>query len=399
MDFQSYWLLALPIFFGLGWLAARVDIRHLLTESRALPASYFKGLNFLLNEQPDKAIEALIEVARADQQTVELHFALGSLFRRRGEVDRATRMHQNLVDRSDLGSSQRMAALHELAQDYLKAGLLDRAEALFQDLRKTEFSESALRYLLEIYVTEKDWQKAIETAEALEVATGDSYRREVANFHCERAAMEYSHSRLEEARAQIVEALEANRKCVRANVMLGNWAQREGQHDEAVTIWKRIEGQAPEYLFLIAAPLIESARTLGQTTEALTLLRGWQQRYPALDLLGVVFQATLEEEGAESALRLVREELYRNPTLGALDKFLDAQLATATPDQRADVQLMRDLVHAHSSRLSLFQCSSCGFKARTFHWHCPACGGWDTYPPRRNAEGELSQAASNRSGM
>ena len=153
MNFESYWLLVLPVFFGLGWLAARVDIRHLLTESRALPASYFKGLNFLLNEQPDKAIEAFIEVARADQQTIELHFALGSLFRRRGEVDRATRMHQNLVDRSDLGSDQRTAALHELAQDYLKAGLLDRAEAIFKDLRKTVFSEAALRFLLDIYVS------------------------------------------------------------------------------------------------------------------------------------------------------------------------------------------------------------------------------------------------------
>ena len=399
MDFQSYWLLALPIFFGLGWLAARVDIRHLLTESRALPASYFKGLNFLLNEQPDKAIEAFIEVARAEQQTIELHFALGSLFRRRGEVDRATRMHQNLVERADLGSDQRMAALHELAQDYLKAGLLDRAETLFKDLRSSGFSESALRHLLDIYVTEKDWQKAIETAEALEKATGDSYRSEIANFHCELAAIEYGHSRLEEAQAQIAAALEAHRKCVRANVMLGTWAQREGRHEDALAIWKRIEGQAPEYLFLIAAPLIDSMRTLGQVQEALTLLRGWLQRYPALDLLGVVFQATQEEEGAESALRLVREELHRSPSLGALDKFLEAQLATVAPEQRADLQLMRDLVHAHSSRFTLFQCNRCGFKARSFHWHCPACGQWDSYPPQRNAEGDPGQAPGQRGGM
>ncbi len=398
MDFQAYWLLALPIFFGLGWLAARVDIRHLLTESRALPASYFKGLNFLLNEQPDKAIEAFIEVARAEQQTIELHFALGSLFRRRGEVDRATRMHQTLVERTDLSSEQRTAALYELAQDYLKAGILDRAEALFQDLRKTDYFEAALRNLLDIYVTEKDWLKAIGAAEDLEKATGDSLRSEVANFHCELAAREYSHSRLEEARAQIAAALEAHRKCVRANVMLGGWAQREGRHEEAVEIWKRIESQAPEYLFLIAQPLIDSMRVLGRMPEALTLLAGWLQRYPALDLLGVTFQATLEEEGPDSALRLVREELHRNPSLGALDKFLEAQLAQVAPDQRSDFQLMRDLVHAHSSRLSLFQCSKCGFKARSFHWHCPACGGWDTYPPRRNAEGEAGPAAQ-RGGM
>ncbi|MDE2354665.1 MAG: lipopolysaccharide assembly protein LapB [Betaproteobacteria bacterium] len=398
MDFQSYWLLALPVFFGLGWLAARVDIRHLLMESRTLPASYFKGLNFLLNEQPDKAIEAFIEVARAEQQTIELHFALGSLFRRRGEVDRATRMHQTLVERTDLSAEQRTAALYELAQDYLKAGLLDRAEVLFQDLRKTDYSEPALRHLLDIYVAEKDWPKAIGAAEDLEKATGDSLRSDIANFHCELAAREHSHSRLEEARAQITAALEAHRKCVRANVMLGGWAQREGQHEEAVAIWKGIESQAPEYLFLIAQPLIDSMRVLGRTPEALTLLRGWLQRYPALDLLGVVFQATLEVEGADAALGLVREELHRNPSLGALDKFLEAQLGLVAPDQRADFQLMRDLVHAHSSRLSLYQCSKCGFKARAFHWHCPACGGWDTYPPRRNAEGEPG-TSSARGGM
>ena len=149
MNFEFWWLLALPVFFGLGWLAARIDIRHLLSESRALPASYFKGLNFLLNEQPDKAIESFIEVARAEQQTVELHFALGALFRRRGEVERATRMHQSLVERADLSGDERVSALHELALDYLKAGLLDRAEHLFRELRGSKFTRSALRSLVD----------------------------------------------------------------------------------------------------------------------------------------------------------------------------------------------------------------------------------------------------------
>lgn len=388
MDFQAYWLLVLPLFFGLGWLAARVDIRHILMESRALPSSYFKGLNFLLNEQPDKAIEAFIEVARADQQTTELHFALGSLFRKRGEVDRATRMHQMLMERTDLSPSQRTSALHELAQDYLKAGLLDRAESLFTELLKTDLSSSALTNLLNIHVTEKNWEKAIEAARELERATGNSHQSEIANFHCELASLEYSHSHHESAVGQIAAALEANRKCVRANVMLGQWAQREQRHSDAVVIWQRIEEQAPEYLFLVALPLVESMRALERMQEALTLLRGWLQRYPALDLLGVVFQVTLEEEGPESALKLVREELYRNPTLGALDKFLEAQLTSVSAEQRPDVQLMRDLVHAHSSRLSLFQCAHCGFKARSFHWHCPACGEWDTFPPKRNSEGD-----------
>ncbi|HEX6007917.1 MAG TPA: tetratricopeptide repeat protein, partial [Burkholderiales bacterium] len=164
MDIEYWWLLALPLFFALGWLAARIDIKQLVSESRALPVSYFKGLNFLLNEQPDKAIEAFIEVVKVDPQTIELHFALGSLFRRRGEVERAIRMHQNLVERSDLQEEQRLTALFELAQDYLKAGLLDRAEELFLKLDNTVHAEAALKSLLEIYEQEKDWQKAIHVA-------------------------------------------------------------------------------------------------------------------------------------------------------------------------------------------------------------------------------------------
>src|SRR5919201_5081419 len=157
MDIEYWWLLALPLFFALGWLAARIDIKQLLSESRALPMSYFRGLNFLLNEQPDKAIEAFIEVVKVDPQTVELHFALGSLFRRRGEIERAIRMHQNLVERPDLGEEQKRVELYELAQDYLKAGLLDRAEELFLKLDGTPHAESALKFLLEIYQQEKDW--------------------------------------------------------------------------------------------------------------------------------------------------------------------------------------------------------------------------------------------------
>src|SRR3989338_2316924 len=135
MDIEYWWLLALPLFFALGWMAARIDIKHLLSESRALPMSYFKGLNFLLNEQQDKAIEAFIEVVKVDPQTIELHFALGSLFRRRGEVERAIRMHQNLVERADREQDKKQQAIFELAQDSPKAGILDRAETLFRELQ------------------------------------------------------------------------------------------------------------------------------------------------------------------------------------------------------------------------------------------------------------------------
>src|SRR3954464_13257384 len=166
MEFEYWWLLGFPLFYAFGWMAARIDIRHLLRESRALPSSYFKGLNFLLNEQPDKAIEAFIEVVKVDPETIELHFALGSLFRRRGEYDRAIRMHQNLLERAGLGAEQKLLALSELGEDYLKAGILDRAEEVFQKLEKTSSSKARI-HLLEIYEQEKDWARAIEMAKRL----------------------------------------------------------------------------------------------------------------------------------------------------------------------------------------------------------------------------------------
>src|SRR5436190_13303267 len=197
VEFEYWWLLGLPLFFALGWMAARIDIRQIVSESRTLPMSYFKGLNFLLNEQPDKAIEAFIEVVKVDPQTVELHFALGSLFRRRGELERAIRMHQNLVERPDLQQDQKLVALFELAQDYLKAGLLDRAEELFLKLEGTPHAEAALRFLLEIYEQEKDWHKAIIIAGKLENVTGRSHQKDIANFYCEMASSEIMHSRAE----------------------------------------------------------------------------------------------------------------------------------------------------------------------------------------------------------
>ena len=172
MEFEYWWLLGFPLFFGLGWLAARIDIKHLVSESRALPRSYFKGLNFLLNEQPDKAIEAFIEVVRVDRETIELHFALGSLFRRRGEYDRAIRMHQNLLERADLAAEQRVSALFELGQDYLKAGILDRAEEAFERLVDGPHAVEARHHLLEIFEHEKDWPRAIDMAQRLAAESG-----------------------------------------------------------------------------------------------------------------------------------------------------------------------------------------------------------------------------------
>jgi lipopolysaccharide biosynthesis regulator YciM len=389
-DFETWWLLGFPLFFLLGWIAARVDIKQLLTESRALPSSYFRGLNFLINQQPDKAIEAFIEVVKVDPQTVELHFALGSLFRRRGEVERAIRMHQNLVERTDLGSEQRLSALYELAQDYLKAGLLDRAEELFSQLQGTQFEQQALRFLLEIYELEKDWNKAIETARRLEQDTDRTVEREIAQFYCELAQVELHHGRRDEARRLLEDALAANRKCVRANVLLGDVALADGDLQGAIAAWKRVETQNPAYLALVAEKLLAVHKQLGRPDDGLALVRGYLSSYPSLDLLNVIFQSVLEGQGAQQANELVRGELRRNPTLLGLDKLLEAQMLEAPLDRRRDLELIRNLVQQHTRSLAQYRCDSCGFRARQFYWHCPACHGWETYPPRRTEERELA---------
>lgn len=395
-EIQLWWLLALPLFFGFGWIAARIDIKHLLRESRALPRSYFKGLNFLLNEQPDQAIEAFIEAAKVDPETIELHFALGNLFRRRGEVDRAIRVHQNLIERSNevegqrqLSDEQRLHALSELGQDYLKAGLLDRAEEIFVKLRGTQRDEEALRFLLEIYQQEKDWPRSIAIARNLPEHSEHLWQKEVAQFHCELGASALLHGQLAEAHHHLDAALDVNRKCVRATLLQGEVALAENNTMAAIEYWKRIEQQSSVYLSLVAPKLLEAFRKEGREEAGMQLLRGWFAEHPSLDLLDTVYQSELQSAGPEAAYRLVRDELRRNPTLLGLDKFYEAQAHIVPPEQRADLELVKNLIHNHTRRVARYRCDGCGFKARQFYWRCPACGGWETYLPKRTEEFDL----------
>jgi len=387
-EFFEYWqLLLIPLFFALGWAAARVDMRQVVHESRALPRSYFQGLNFLLNEQPDKAIDSFLEVAQVDSQTVELHFALGNLFRRRGETERAIRMHQNLIDLPDLEQRVRLLALLELGQDYLKAGLLDRAEEIFNKLLATDLAEDAKRNLLDIYQAEKEWLKAVEIAKELpDVAS----QRDIAEYYCELAANEIMRSRPEMARHYLDVAMQNNRKCVRASLLLGDILQQEGDQLAAIEAWQRIEQQDPAYLALVAQRLLEGYRRLERRDEGIALLGGYLERYPSLDLLDVVYQLVLEAEGTEAAYRLVRGELQRNPTLLGLEKLMSARLPLAAPEVQPDVELAKSIIQGYTRRLSRYRCDNCGFKARQFYWRCPACGGWETYSPRRSEEFDQS---------
>jgi lipopolysaccharide biosynthesis regulator YciM len=384
VDFELWWLLPIPaLFFALGWIAARIDIKHLLTESRSLPLSYFRGLNFLLNEQPDKAIESFIEVVKVDPQTVDLHFALGNLFRRQGEIERAIRMHQNLLDRPDLPADRREMARYELAQDFLRAGMLDRAERLFAELSGTGYETASLGHLVSIYEQEKDWNKAIEvTGRVAEINRTPAFR-EIAQYHCELAQAALVRSDLATARAEVERALAVHRGCARANLVAGDISMQSGAPADAVEHWQRIETQNPAFLALVADRVADACRRMDDRPRAIRLLRAWQEQAPSLDVLNALFSITLETEGADAAAALIKDELARNPTLLGLDRLLEAQIHSAPPERRNDLELVRGLVSQHIKRLGMYRCEQCGFRARQYYWRCPGCQKWESYSPRR----------------
>jgi len=384
MEFEFWWLLALPLFFSLGWLAARVDLKQLLAESTALPAAYFKGLNFLITNQQDKAIEAFTEAVQANTDSLELHFALGSLFRKRGEVDRAIHLHLHLLEKKQLEPQQKLAVTAELAQDYLKAGLFDRAEELFESLDDDRYRQPALRALLEIYVREREWERAIKAATELERISGVPFRVEIANYYCEMAVKSKLANDTHTARFELDQALNANKNCVRANVLLGDLEAEANNHKTAISVWKRIEFQKPEYLGLIAPKLLTSFRALNQTDEGLSLLQSYLQTYQLNSLLNVLYEATLAEQGAENAAKLARNELIKMPSLNTLDRLLQARaiLETGHPQNGnlQDTQLMQQAVRHAIGNKTAYHCEQCGFKAKYHHWQCPACNAWEALP-------------------
>ncbi|MDN7672301.1 lipopolysaccharide assembly protein LapB [Burkholderia oklahomensis] len=383
MDLDFWWLLAIPVAFALGWMASRYDLNKLLSESANLPRSYFRGLNFLLNEQPDKAIDAFIEVAKLDPETVELHFALGNLFRRRGETDRAIRVHQNLLSRNDLPVTERDHALFELGQDFLKAGLLDRAEETFHMLAEGDYALDAQRALLTIYEIEKDWNKSIDTATRIESMGAPRLATEISQFHCELAQDALQRKNAALAAEHLREALTVNPQNARATILSGDAAAAAGDHRAAIDHWRRIETQNPAYLPLVADKLMKSYTALDQAADGAELLTGYAERYPSNDLLDVVYQYVAQMRGNDVAHALARTQMEKAPNLSGMLHLLDAQIATADEPRRAELEMMRVLVKQRTKNLPRYTCQNCGFRARLFYWQCPGCSGWETYAPRR----------------
>jgi lipopolysaccharide biosynthesis regulator YciM len=385
IEFELWYLLLLPLLFAAGWWLRGVDARQRRGESEGGPRAYFRGLNYLLNEQPDKAIDAFIEVVRLDPETIDLHFALGNLFRRRGEIDRAVRIHTHLLNRADLPARSRAEALSELGQDFLKGGLLDRAEESFTRLLdEPRHRVEALRALQRIYQMEREWGKAIEMARRLEREAGESSHAQVAHFHCESAEKALAEGDEDGARAHLAQALKINRKSVRAAILGGDLAARAGQRDEAIEQWTRVGELNPEYLPLVASRLADALDSVGRRPEAVNFLRRSLLDHPSIDLLDITHARVAAWEGEPAAEALLRDELQRHPSLLGFERLLAGRAASGFGE--APLDQLRLLIQAQVRRLARYRCSKCGFRAREFHWRCPGCSSWDSYPPRRLEE-------------
>ncbi len=380
LQWQDLMWLLLPLAVISGWIAARLDRKNRRGNSDGqYNSGYFRGINFVLNEQPDKAIEVFTRMLEVNTETVETHLALASLFRRRGEVERAIRIHQNLIARPTLDSEQRAVALYELAMDYHKAGLLDRAENLFLELTEIPaHTEQALRMLLTIYENEREWTKAITTARRLVPLNNEGMNLRLAQYHCELAVESIRDSDLINARKILKEALKIDSRCARASLLLGQIEADTGRWKQALEAWKQIELQDPELLDEVIDSIASAYRHIGMEQDLFAYLERRIQNNPGPRTIDQLVSIIRNQRGVDEAHRYVLDHLKKQPTLVGLRNLVDLQLDHHQSDQEQSLPLLKSTLERLAGNQQGYQCRQCGFRGLSLHWQCPACHQWVT---------------------
>jgi lipopolysaccharide biosynthesis regulator YciM len=384
-----FWLL-LPLAAGASWyLARRGSERVSGAQVDRLRSTYFRGLNFLLNEQPDKAIEVFLQIAEVDSNTVETHLALGNLFRRRGEVDRAIRVHQNLIARPTLSPEQKTQALLELGEDYMRAGLLDRAETLFSDLVGIDArAPSALRHLISIYQQERDWYKAIDHARRLEAATGEPQSRLVAQYYCELADQARSRKDVEGARRFLAEAFACEANCVRGLVIAGAMAVDAGDHEAAIRHYVQAVEQELDCVPEVLGPVLRCHEQLGDAHGARAFLEGLVERYEGVSPVIALARLIADEQGEAAAAAWLTEQLRARPSVRGLMHLIELSAQSAEGPAQDTLAVLRELTRKLLEGRPGYRCNRCGFGARAHHWQCPSCKSWGSIRPLHGVAGD-----------
>jgi len=376
------WLL-LPLAAASGWYAAHRDQhRRQPRKDGGISPDYFRGINYLLNEQPDKAIEVFTQMLEVNTETVETHLALGSLFRRRGEVERAIRIHQNLIARPTLDMAQRSQALCELAQDYHKAGLLDRAENLFLELTEIPaHAELALRALMHIYEQEKDWDKAITAGRRLAKTASRKLDPVLAQYHCELGEIAIQNGNMAHARSCAQDAIAVNPECVRASILAGRVAMLQGNYRDAIRAWKNVEQQDAAYLDEVIGDLAAAFRGLNEEAQFQLYLSEVACRKPGMRTLLALVELIRMRNGESAAQAIIAERLRLQPSVPGLKRLIDLQTTRNMPVAAEIMDLVKDVLGQLAAQQEGYQCHQCGFHGLALHWQCPACHGWVTMQP------------------
>ena len=388
MAFDITWILVgLPLAFGLGWLASRLDIRQMRIENRRAPKAYFRGLNFLLNEQQDQAIDAFIEAVQNDPDTSELHFALGNLFRRRGEYERAVRVHEHLLSRADLTQRDRHRAQYALAMDFLKAGLLDRAEAALLQLEGTEFQEQARLALLANYERSRDWADAAKIAQKLESGQQGSFASRLAHYLCEQADAASSNGQPDKAKKLLQEAMKIAPQAPRPRIELARLYGGEGASEQAFSILNESLDTTPQAIPLFADQMVTQAIAAGQVELAKTRLAAIYDLSPSLDVLEAMVKVDQTVRAGDDAASATAREWYvrhleREPSLVAAAKWIAGEKL----EHEQFHPLVQRALDQAVKPLTRYRCAACGFEAKQHFWQCPGCQAWDSYPARRVEE-------------
>ena len=387
--YDLLWLL-LPVAAASGWIMAKRTMQKTHhSRSRDFSSDYFQGLNFLLNEQPDKAIEVFIRMLEVDSDTVETHLALGNLFRRRGEVDRAIRIHQNLIARPTLSKIQRSAALLELGQDYMRAGWLDRAESLFDELLENNLhTVPALRHLLDIYQQEKEWDKAITVARRLDNESSQTMKPMIAQFYCELAEAALKKGDENLTGQLLKRALGFDKRCVRASLLQGRMAMRANNCKAALKSFRQVEEQDIEYLPEILDQVRQCYTNLDSVEAFKEYLRDIIERYSGATPILMLADILATTQSDTVAAEFMTEQVRKRPSVRGLGRLIDLNLTSASGKGKEDLQILRDLVQQLLSNKPIYKCSHCGFAGKSLHWQCPGCKEWNTVKPIHGIEGE-----------
>lgn len=382
------WLL-LPVAAAAGWFAAKRNEQVGSNDPDRFwdyASNYHRGLNYLLNEQPDKAVDLFVNTTDIDQDTADTHLALGNMFRRRGEVDRAIRIHQSLIDKHELDDKTRATALFELARDYDKSGLLDRSENLFRQLIEQNHQVSpAYEGLLSIYERERDWQHAIEIAREYERISGQPTGRLIAHYYCELAEESTDDS---EKPGYLDSALMFCADCARANMLWGELALAQKDYARAIDRFERIERQQAELIPEIIAPMFEALRNAGDEQALRAYIERIRGRLNAYSVIKLTADVIADLDSPAAADDFFKEQIVRRPSLKGLRDWAVAQIDKSPSREREKIVAMCDMLDDVVKNKPSHQCIDCGFRGQTLYWRCPSCGHWDTVQTVIGAEGE-----------